>query len=548
MRSRILSVFTVVGTLVVAVTLLFSVPTSANAQVQQRAVFDFEWQGGALLAYNATYDDQYVVALWAENLSSHPPYQARVLTSYSHDAGMTWAPPKQLYSHVYGTWAHSSTSDFAQTVADAVMDEEGVVHLIMIFGIWRSDGTEDPWCEVLYGQVDPVNGLLLNQYMLAERAMDEDHPGYINVALALGRELPTASGRILHVLFGHDPDRFNDTGEMLYARSVDGGLSFTTPVDINWYSGLDNPPTCDMTADRNGNVYVAYGPDWYSGSEPAAIHFTSSQDDGVTWTVQTNEGGNGGSPELLCEDGGTVYCFCNTTGTIDYKSSSDFGATWSTPVGVVSRSYTGHFAGPRIQAGWAEPGVMHVTFSDRILPDNTSAFEAFYFKMATNGNLLIPKAQMSMSAVPQNQWDFTRSLVVLGPEDILVGCAQRFTWDWEQVAFGKPYTMRVSYRPTGAPEPVIEATALPSLVWPNPMTVEANVSLGLESAAFVRVDVIDVNGRVVRHVIAEERAPGHDSVVWNGMDAEGNLAPSGVYFLRVLVDDEIWQKKVVVRR
>jgi plastocyanin len=64
---------------------------------------------------------------------------------------------------------------------------------------------------------------------------------------------------------------------------------------------------------------------------------------------------------------------------------------------------------------------------------------------------------------------------------------------------------------------------------PNPTRGEVRFGLRLPLAGRVRADVFDLAGRLVAHVVDEERAPGDQSIVWN---ASRSLRP-GTYYLRV---------------
>jgi hypothetical protein len=71
-------------------------------------------------------------------------------------------------------------------------------------------------------------------------------------------------------------------------------------------------------------------------------------------------------------------------------------------------------------------------------------------------------------------------------------------------------------------------------VQPNPFRTAAVIEYGLASSGPVEVSIFDVQGRLVRTLEREDvSAPGIYRVQWNGHDAAGRQAPSGVYFARV---------------
>jgi flagellar hook assembly protein FlgD len=48
----------------------------------------------------------------------------------------------------------------------------------------------------------------------------------------------------------------------------------------------------------------------------------------------------------------------------------------------------------------------------------------------------------------------------------------------------------------------------------------------------VRIDVVDVSGRVVRRVVEGTVVAGSHSVLFDGRDRMGRTLPSGIYFVR----------------
>ena len=103
----------------------------------------------------------------------------------------------------------------------------------------------------------------------------------------------------------------------------------------------------------------------------------------------------------------------------------------------------------------------------------------------------------------------------------------------------------VNDRPTGLwvfdfePPSVTSATPTPharvrlGAPWPNPGTGTVRVSFTLAAAGHVRLDVFDVRGRRVRTLVDARRDAGRHDVAWDGRDAGGRPAPSGVYFVRL---------------
>ncbi|MEE4257771.1 MAG: T9SS type A sorting domain-containing protein [Bacteroidales bacterium] len=76
-------------------------------------------------------------------------------------------------------------------------------------------------------------------------------------------------------------------------------------------------------------------------------------------------------------------------------------------------------------------------------------------------------------------------------------------------------------------------------VFPNPSVDGCVISYQLQEPARVRVDVIDVSGRIVKTFAEESQSKGNHMLRWNGDTAEGMTAGSGIYFIRIMVNDMI---------
>lgn len=73
---------------------------------------------------------------------------------------------------------------------------------------------------------------------------------------------------------------------------------------------------------------------------------------------------------------------------------------------------------------------------------------------------------------------------------------------------------------------------------PNPFNPSTEIRFRLDGEARVRLDVFDMRGALVRRLADEVSPAGERGVVWDGRDAAGRDAPSGLYIFRVLVEGE----------
>lgn len=70
----------------------------------------------------------------------------------------------------------------------------------------------------------------------------------------------------------------------------------------------------------------------------------------------------------------------------------------------------------------------------------------------------------------------------------------------------------------------------------------------MKASASVRIGIYDVAGRHVRDLVNVEHEPGRYSVDWDGTNAEGQAAASGVYHCKAIIGSEAFTRKMVLAR
>jgi subtilisin family serine protease len=92
--------------------------------------------------------------------------------------------------------------------------------------------------------------------------------------------------------------------------------------------------------------------------------------------------------------------------------------------------------------------------------------------------------------------------------------------------------------------------AAPRVVWstPNPSSLGTEISFVLPERSTVVVGIYDVAGRLVRELSRGDREAGSHEVRWDGLDAGGARAASGVYFCRVSGESFAGTARIVLLR
>lgn len=81
--------------------------------------------------------------------------------------------------------------------------------------------------------------------------------------------------------------------------------------------------------------------------------------------------------------------------------------------------------------------------------------------------------------------------------------------------------------------------------YPNPFVSQTRVSYLCANPTDLRIDIFDVDGRLVRNLFGQSVQKGTKSIVWDGCDDIGRKLSAGIYFVRLGISDQSVTKKIV---
>ncbi len=84
--------------------------------------------------------------------------------------------------------------------------------------------------------------------------------------------------------------------------------------------------------------------------------------------------------------------------------------------------------------------------------------------------------------------------------------------------------------------------------YPNPFNPSTTIAFDIPDAGHIDLRIYDVEGRLVRVLLGEQREAGSHEVVWNGTDDEGSILASGVYFYSLAANSRVRTHKMVLLR
>ncbi len=82
--------------------------------------------------------------------------------------------------------------------------------------------------------------------------------------------------------------------------------------------------------------------------------------------------------------------------------------------------------------------------------------------------------------------------------------------------------------------------------FPNPFNPNTTFEYSLRQAADVRLDILDISGRLLKTLVNDRRSAGNYSASWDGRDRNNIAASSGLYFYRLRSGNETLTRKMIL--
>ena len=354
-----------------------------------------------------------------------------------------------------------------------------------------------------------------------------------------------------------------DSSRILFSKSTDNGMSWSSPLKINKISGdcIDSDNTVEGAVPAvgpNGEVYVSW-------AGPAGIVFNRSLDEGETWLdqeIHVDPMPTGwdyeipgitranGLPVTVCDlsDGpnkGTIYINWSDqrNGSNDtdvwLSKSTDGGDTWTAPVRVND-----------------DDAGKHQFFTWMVI-DQVTGYLYFVFYDRRNYNDITTDVFLAMSK--DGGETFINRLISESPfvprDDIFFGDYTNITAHngivrpiWTRLHNGE---LSIWTHLTNEQEIISSVqddngsgNSLNLENFPNPSADAVYVSYKLHTLSIINLSVIDAYGKTMHNVINHEQR-GYGKYVEKIEPQKLNL-PSGIYFIQLMIDHKVHTLRQVI--
>jgi len=84
--------------------------------------------------------------------------------------------------------------------------------------------------------------------------------------------------------------------------------------------------------------------------------------------------------------------------------------------------------------------------------------------------------------------------------------------------------------------------------YPNPFNPETNIDYTVPRGTLFRIEIIDIQGNIIKTLINDKISQGHGQIKWDGRDQGNFMMSSGIYFYRLSSSSFIDTKKIIFLR
>ena len=81
---------------------------------------------------------------------------------------------------------------------------------------------------------------------------------------------------------------------------------------------------------------------------------------------------------------------------------------------------------------------------------------------------------------------------------------------------------------------------------PNPFNPITQINYQLSKNSYIKIEVYDMMGKLVKTLVDEFQSPGYRSIKWNGQNFENQKVSSGVYFYSLQSESFSATKKMIL--
>ncbi len=266
---------------------------------------------------------------WFPDVAADPTGRVHVVWSAGTSVGAGQTYDTVMYTNTQDNVNWTPVNDIvalpskgAVTRPTLISDQNGILHLT-----YRS-------YSLFYTNV-PAESVVPSKMLPAQLISTPDNGYFSRIAID--------NQNHLHLVYSEDIHALNCVGcfHIFYRQSMDGGLTWSSPVDVSPITNGTAKP--QIVIDKENVIHVVWeigrGGDLGQVPDPASVMYTSSSDSGATWSTPKEFQIPGKSARnitigLVNGDDLVVAYLSLPEDKIYYQTSTDHGVSWSVPKAI----------------------------------------------------------------------------------------------------------------------------------------------------------------------------------------------------------------------
>ena len=258
-------------------------------------------------------------------------------------------------------------------------------------------------------------------------------------------------------------DDTDTNSNILFSRSTDGGATFSAPKNISNSSGFSFNPS--IAVDTHGSINVAWEDDTPSNLD---VMYSRSTDAGLTFSTPINvshDPADSANPQIAVDTSGNIYIVWENDTLnlgIVFSRSTDAGVTFSTPA-ILSINAAGSVSpqlavdlGGNISVVWEDDTLAHSDISFSRSADHGATFSTPMSLSNNVGNSLSPQITVDLAGNINVAWESESP----GNSDIIFSRSAD-----KGVTFSAPMSLSNSLGQSRNPQIALDAGGNINVVW-----------------------------------------------------------------------------------
>ncbi len=82
--------------------------------------------------------------------------------------------------------------------------------------------------------------------------------------------------------------------------------------------------------------------------------------------------------------------------------------------------------------------------------------------------------------------------------------------------------------------------------FPNPFNPSTAIRFNLFRSENIKLQILNINGELIKTLLEKELPPGQHEIIWDGTDSQNQKVTSGVYFYRLISENNELTKKMIL--